>query len=77
MTEPMSEREIAKAMGISRAMVRKIAARALRKIGANPGLRRAVELAMDDEHRKAKEESFGEYAISRVGGKKYRARQDQ
>jgi DNA-binding CsgD family transcriptional regulator len=59
MTEPMSEREIAKALGISRARVRHHIKRALKKMSANSSLREVVELARDTEHRKSVQECNG------------------
>ena len=73
MATPMSEREIAEALGISRARVRYHLHRALKKMAANAALRDAVEVARDSAHRNSVAESCVLFGISKVGGKKYRA----
>jgi DNA-binding NarL/FixJ family response regulator len=57
MPKPMSEREIAKALGISRARVRYHLHRALKKMASNDALREAIELVRDTEHRKSVQEN--------------------
>jgi predicted transcriptional regulator len=57
MSRPMSEREIAKALGISRARVRYHLNRAIKKISNSAALRNAIEDAHDSEHRKSVQEN--------------------
>jgi DNA-directed RNA polymerase specialized sigma24 family protein len=59
MAKPMSEREIAKALGVSRARVRYHLGRALKKLGESADLRMAVAAARDTEHQRAITQNIG------------------
>ena len=66
MATPMSEREIAKALGISRNSVKVYMKRAMKKMARNAALRKAVEEARDAKHREAVENSCHPKELSRV-----------